>query len=87
MGAHTYCPRCGNGLLKPGADEVVAGMRHCYHCHHTFEVNTTKDDLIVELAETIAELTDRIASLEEKSARHANEIYDLNARLNQGDNQ
>lgn len=57
--AHSYCHGCSNGLVAATADEVVNDVQVCPHCNTSMTPNITRDELIVSMANDIAELKER----------------------------
>lgn len=61
MGAYAYCihPGCGQGLGEPTAREVVEGIQYCPALHAN-NPSKTRDELLIELAERIADLESKV---------------------------
>ncbi|MCW3657878.1 hypothetical protein K6L27_06855 [Burkholderia cenocepacia] len=59
--AWSYCRHsgCDQGLAKATAREVIEGVQRCASGHDN-EPNITRDELLIDLAERVAELESKV---------------------------
>jgi hypothetical protein len=62
MGSYAYCSHkdCGRPLSKPDAQEVIYDTWRCTAGHYNYNHTYTKDDLILDMAERLEALEERL---------------------------